>query len=81
MDSWGAPALRSAHGKCWPLKTTLCFLLVKKFVQKGNKSPEKSYLRKIYKSFAPNISPSRQTSTKAFEYLKNVALALVSSDC
>ena len=41
MDPWGIPALVSAHDEFWAFKTTLCFLLVKKSIERDNKSPEK----------------------------------------
>ena len=47
MDLWGTPALISTHDEFWPFKTTLWFLLVKKSIKRGNKSPEKPNRRNL----------------------------------
>ena len=39
MEPWGTPALMSAQEECWPFKTTLCFLLLRKSVNRANKFP------------------------------------------
>ena len=40
MDPLGAPAIRSDHGECWPLKNTLAFMLVKKSVKRDKSHPK-----------------------------------------
>ena len=40
IEPWGTPALKLAQDELWPLRITLCFVFLKKSVERLNKFPE-----------------------------------------
>ena len=58
IDSWGTPALTSAHEQNWPFKTTFCFLFFRKSFIKFKSLPEITFY------FNLKIIHSRQTLSK-----------------
>ena len=40
LDPWGTPALILAQDELWWLRTTLCFLFLKKSVKRLNRFPD-----------------------------------------
>ena len=54
MEPLGTTVLMSAYEECWPFKTSLFFLLLRKSVKKSQQIPSKTMLAFIiYKSFVP----------------------------
>ena len=68
IDPCRTPALTLVQVDTWPLRTTLCFLLLKKSVKMFNKSPEMPFC------FSLEITPSCQTLSKALDMSKKTLL-------
>ena len=67
IDTCGTPALTLAQVDIWPLRASLCFLLVKK-VKMFNKSPKLSFYSSL------KITPSCHNLSKALDLSKKTLL-------
>ena len=65
MEPWGTPALTSAQEEVCPLRTTLCFLFLKKFDNRFKRLPDIPFC------FSLKIIPSCHTLSKASDMSRN----------
>ena len=65
MEPWGTPALTSAQEGVYPLKTTLCFLLLKKLDNRFKRLPDIPFC------FSLKLMPSCHTLSKALNMSRN----------
>ena len=68
MDPCGTPANTGAHMECWPLRTTLCCLLLKKLSNNLSKLPEIPIVSSL------KMRPSCHTLSKALEISRKLLL-------
>ena len=66
MEPWGTPALTSTQVEVCLLRTTLCFLFLKKFVYRFKRLPDMPF------SFSLKIRPSCHTLSKALDTSWNI---------
>ena len=65
MEPWGIPALTLAQEEVYPLRTTLCFLFLKKFDNRFKSLPDMPF------SFSLKIRPLCHTLSKALDISRN----------
>ena len=65
MEPCGTPALTLAQEEVYPLRTTLCFLFLKKFDNRFKRLPD------MPSCFSLKIRPSRHTLSKALDISRN----------